>query len=87
MHATAQAPQATETRTELWCVHLEGPDDMLPAPSKEEAEAMAVLLNCAIARRMRIELCDIPKAVAKPWPLTTDGWLSGVDHFYKLLAS
>jgi hypothetical protein len=80
------APVA-ERHAELWCVHLEGPDDMQPAPSKEEAEAMAVLLNGVQSRRIAIGHHHPMKATAKPWPYPADMWLAHVEDFYKILAS
>lgn len=81
------APTGTRTHTELWCVHLVGPDDMQPAPSKEEAEAMAVLLNGALSRRVNIGDQPPMKAVAREWPYTADAWMMHVEGFYRILAS
>ena len=34
---------------ELWCVYIEGPDDIVAMPSKEAADAVAVNLTKAFA--------------------------------------
>lgn len=48
------------SKPELWALHIEGPDDIFAMPSKEAAEAHAVILN--------ERLPDHCRAVAKPWP-------------------
>lgn len=48
---------------ELWCLHLQGPDDVHAAPSREAAEHVAAKINRAFAAH------DIqPSAVAARWP-------------------
>jgi hypothetical protein len=55
--------------TDLWCVHVEGPDDMLPMPSKEAAEKEAERMNEAWRNRREPSEWDPNfKAVAKLWP-------------------
>jgi hypothetical protein len=39
--------EMTETTTELWAVHVEGPDDILPAESREAAQEKADAINAA----------------------------------------
>jgi len=37
----------TTVTADLWCIHLQGPDDLIAAPSKERAEERAAALNVA----------------------------------------
>ena len=41
------APEADSVREmdELWCIHVLGPDEILAAPSKEDAEGRALKLG------------------------------------------
>lgn len=60
---------------ELWCVHVEGPDDLYAAESKEAAQQHADALNATIARAIAADpsghwqLCN---AVVAPWPYSTE---------------
>jgi hypothetical protein len=66
------------TETELWAVHIEGPDSMLAMPSKEEAEKRADELNAGYAQYAskpgrQAERLAKWHAVVVPWPGTAEG--------------
>lgn len=65
----------------LWCLHIYGPDDIHPAPSKAHAEAAAALFNASdVAARAAAD--DILLlAVVEPWPDTAESHASVVDDF------
>lgn len=51
--------------TELWCLHIEGPDDVMAAPSKEEADSVAEASN----RYFTEHFADSGlRAKVVPWP-------------------
>lgn len=52
----------------LWCLHVLGFDEYVPAPSREEADAACVLLNAAFARLENHEARARLKAQTEPWP-------------------
>lgn len=57
----------------LWAISISGPDDVIPAPTKAEAEAACLLLNAAFAR--------MPTQGAAPMRATVAEWPYGaVDH-------
>lgn len=60
----------------LWCVHVLGPDDMHPAPSKEEAERA-----CEALREYRRDEPHI-SFVAEPWPYSETSHAADVKFFY-----
>lgn len=50
--ALASPPQGAETAGDesLWCLHIEGPDDLAPAPSRELAQQAADLFNATFPK-------------------------------------
>jgi hypothetical protein len=65
--------------TELWCIHIPGPDDLYAAASREAAESMAADHNAAIERHRdrsgwteNDPLFENCLAVVEPWPGTVD---------------
>ena len=58
--------------TELWCMHIIGPDEVIAYPDKESAEREAALLNAALRRhndeRLADDNCPMLYAVAEAWP-------------------
>lgn len=65
---------------ELWCVVVEGPDDIHPAPSRDEAEKGAIRLN-EYWKKER-EVGDVLlNFVAKPWPYSAEGHQRRVNEF------
>lgn len=65
------------TTTPLWAVHIEGPDDMRAAPSKDAAEQRAKDINDEY-ERWRQSLIASPNpprwhAVVVPWPHDAPG--------------
>lgn len=73
------------TESQLWAVHLEGPDDVYPAPTKEEAEAACTLINGAIARQTGRSETPMVTAKAIVWPGSVDTWASTVHDFFPAL--
>lgn len=56
--------------TELWALHIEGPDDILAAPSKEAAEERARQLNEIWAKAEAAQPSEnwpVMNAVVVPW--------------------
>lgn len=70
-HAAGEERAAT-----LWCLHIVGPDDVHPAPSREHAQRAADLFNAAFADKR-----DLMHAVASPWPHTPASHAKSVDRF------
>ena len=56
----------------LWAIHVEGPDDMIAAPSKDAGEREAALLNRYFARIVTNENDPDLRAVVVPWPYSAD---------------
>src|SRR5690606_35641309 len=72
----------------LWCVHVLGPDTVIPQPDKATAEKHAAKWNAQIAkmfaqiakmfeRRPRTELDSILECVVEPWPYDAEGHAKG----------
>lgn len=82
-------PPAEPRPTDLWCVHIEGPDDMIPAPSKHEATAACWLLNAAFARMAANQASDEPLVRAKvaEWPYGAAEHKADQHHFHSLLGT
>jgi hypothetical protein len=68
----------TEINTELWAVHIEGPDDIVAAADRHEADTKATEINAAyetFAKRPDASEFDVRwHANVVPWPFST------VDH-------
>lgn len=58
---------------QLWCCHVDGPDDTYPAPDRETAEAWATMLNAFLARHS-YEF----SASAAPWPWSPEAHAKGL---------
>lgn len=72
--------------TELWCVHITGPDDLIPASDFATAELWAGKAN----RRLKEMLGKNPspndpqmKAEVMLWPYSPEGHAEGVSEEYK----
>lgn len=57
----------------LWAIHIEGPDDIIAAPSKDAAEREAALLNRYFASMAKSENDPDLRAVVTAWPYTAEG--------------
>lgn len=57
---------------QLWCVHIEGPDDFLAAESKEAAEREASAINAYIQQSGEGHRDAPVRAVAMEWPFTPE---------------
>lgn len=64
----------------LWCLHIIGPDDVYPAPSKEHAE-MAVAAYTAILAQDSERTGIRIECVAAPWPHSAESHAKGVGSF------
>lgn len=66
----------------LWCMHILGPDDVYPAPTKEHAELAAKALNAFHAARSSNSIYE-PKmeAVVAPWPHSAESHAADVAKF------
>ena len=62
--------------TDLWCVHIIGPDDVIAYPDKASAENEARLLNESIAdeaaRHRDDENWPAGRAEVAPWPWSAE---------------
>jgi len=57
----------------LWCIHVEGPDDMIAMPSKETAERDAEIMNNGWRGRRDPSPNDPGfNAVAVEWPYSAE---------------
>ena len=72
----AQSSAKDGVRGELWCLHLQGPDDVHAAPSKAHAQKAADMVNKAFAG---VEVQ--PNAVAAPWPHSEQAHADSVGTF------
>lgn len=68
-------------RPALWCLHLIGPDDVHPAPSRAHAELAAKKLNEWFAGQPKDEHTPHFEAVAAPWPHSAESHAAGVADF------
>jgi hypothetical protein len=59
--------------TDLWAVYVAGPDDVIAAPSKAEAEAEAQRLNDWFPTLQRGPLSPTLHATVVPWPYSPEG--------------
>ena len=58
---------------ELWCIHIEGPDDIVAMPHRLLAERDARLMNDNWRNRANPSENDpLFRAVAKPWPYSPE---------------
>lgn len=55
---------------ELWCLHVYGPDDLIAAPSKDEAEAKAAELRRFLGQFQPVNDENMPKIriEVERWP-------------------
>jgi hypothetical protein len=69
---------------ELWCVHVSGPDDLHPAPSKEAAEVAVWHLTryWSQAGHPRHELDPVLSFAVEAWPYSAESHAEGVKTFY-----
>lgn len=66
----------------LWCLHILGPDDVHPAPSKEHAEVAAERFNQFILGRKDQHQHDpVCSAVVAPWPHSAASHAESVGKF------
>ena len=85
MSGTEESPMAKAMREffddiKCWAVHIEGPDDILPAPSKRLAQFAADVTNrwlCEAAGE------DLPawRAVVVEWTHGYETWKAGSEQF------
>lgn len=59
--------------TTLWAIHIEGPDDIIAAPSMEAAEREAALLSQQFASIPKSENAPAVRAVVTVWPYLAEG--------------
>lgn len=75
-------PQAKPGASDLWCLHILGPDDVHPAPSKAHAELAAKRMNeWWAAREDRHPYDPKMEAVAAVWPHSPESHAAGVGEF------
>lgn len=76
----------SELRTsdeQLWCVHILGPDDVYPAPSKAEAErAVAHMQGFWQERHPADAALGMIGFEAMPWPYSPGSHAKSVGEFY-----
>jgi hypothetical protein len=72
----------TEINTDLWAVHVEGPDDVLAAVDRAEADTKAAEINAAyeaFTKRPDASEHDAPwRATVVPWPFSAAGHAAAV---------
>ena len=57
---------------QLWCVHIEGPDDFIAAASREAAEREAAAINAYVERSGEGRRDAPVRAVAMEWPFAPE---------------
>jgi hypothetical protein len=70
--------------TQLWCIHLYGPDDLIPAPSEVDAHRGKRLITDYWAKHPN----HIEPAIqieVEPWPYTAESHAEGLPDFYNQL--
>lgn len=66
--------------TQLWAVHVLGPDDIVAAPSKQAAEKAAAEITARFASPC--DPTDVPiSGVCIPWPYNTSAHARDVAEF------
>lgn len=70
----------TASMSDLWCVHVLGPDDVHAAPSKVEAERAAAHLS-AYWKSSRPD-DDLVSFEVIPWPHSAESHAESVRFFY-----
>lgn len=74
---------------QLWCVHVFGPDDVIPAPDQEAAKRWAARLNkqfVSILTKDPHPHDPIIRAEAAPWPWSAEAHAEGPSAEYRWLA-
>jgi hypothetical protein len=64
----------------LWCMHVQGPDDLYPAPSKEVAEIGAQVFNRLYGEKSESSGI-LMKAVVAPWPYSPESHAEEAAEF------
>lgn len=70
-------PVSEET---LWCLHILGPDDVYPAPSRAYAEVAADVHNARF-RKISKESGVMCEAIVAPWPHDAESHARGLANF------
>lgn len=81
--AAALAAVISDTRcmaTDLWCMHILGPDDVHAAPSKFHAEKAAAAFNERFGPISK-ETDVMCRAVVEPWPHSPESHAADVGKF------
>lgn len=68
----------------LWCVHVEGPDDILAMPTKDCAERVALKLNKGFDALNGDDLHIQAKVV--PYPYSKEGFDKAMDTWADMVA-
>lgn len=77
-HVTRYSALRSHEQPPLWCLHIEGPDDVHPAPSKAHAEVAAKRFN----DYFRGSINNIPcRAVVEAWPHSAESHAETVAEF------
>ncbi|XUW92399.1 hypothetical protein OH764_21540 [Burkholderia sp. M6-3] len=58
---------------QLWCVHIEGPDDFIAMASREAAQREASAINEYVERSGQAQGAARARAVAMEWPFPPEG--------------
>lgn len=58
--------------TELWCCHIEGPDDVFVSANKEDAQKLADKINLEESLRKKADHDPIIKAIVEIWPYSAE---------------
>lgn len=65
----------------LWCLHIYGPDDIHPAPSKAHAEAAALLFNASEVSARAAANDVLMVAVTEPYPYSPESHAEAAPRF------
>lgn len=65
--------------TKMWAIHILGPDEIYAAPSREVADAAALVLNNQIDRNPALRELHASVAVIE-WPWGYESWSAEKDE-------
>lgn len=74
----------TAADARLWCCHIKGPDDVIPAPDKATAEAWAARINSTFGTGAAA-LNVLFEASAAEWPWDAESHAKGPSSEYAWL--
>lgn len=69
------------TDIQMWAVNVQGPDGLFPAPDREVADAVCLILNRQYKRFLNGADDVLLHAVVVEWPYGYESWSAGKDQW------